>query len=284
MYMMLQFVLCSLLIVALFAFPTASHLGAEQGLAIFLDILLPYVLPYLLLTNWLFALLQRIVVSKRTAFTVSYLTSAIGGYPVGAIACLSLYKQQLITKRQASLLLPFLHSPNPFFIINYIGGDLLQNVHFSVTYLLLHHVLSISAVIYIYKQTTKDEHQIAYTPTSFQTIIEQTISTALTIAVTIIFFSSFTYICVELFSTTLPIATNALLIGALELTNGTQFAAQYLSGQLLIVYFAFLLSSQSISIHVQVAAVTYGYFSLRPYVIIRLLFTLLLTASFLLYN
>ncbi|MER2000207.1 MAG: hypothetical protein ABS882_10545 [Lysinibacillus sp.] len=282
--MMLQFVLCSLLIVALFAFPTASHLGAEQGLEIFLDILLPYVLPYLLLTNWLFALLQRVVVSKRTAFTVSYITSAIGGYPVGAIACLALYKQQIITKRQASFLLPFLHSPNPFFIINYVAGDLLQNVHFSVTYLILHHALSICGVIFIYKQTTKKEPQFAYSQASFQTIIEQTISTALTIAVTIIFFSSFTYICVELFSNTLPITINALLIGALELTNGTQFAAEYLTGQSLLIYFAFLLSSQSVSIHVQVAAVTYGHFSLRPYVLIRLFFTLLLTALFLFYN
>lgn len=264
-------------------FPSAAHLGAEQGLQIFTDILLPYILPYLLLTNWLYALLQRLIVSRRTAFIICYLTSAIGGYPVGAIATLALYKQQLVTKRQASWLLPFLHSPNPFFIINYVGVDLLQNVSFSIYYLLLHHTISIIAVIYIYKLSKTTKPQASSKSASFQAIIEQTIQTALTIAITIIFFSSFTYITVELFLTTLPITAVAIIIGSFELTNGLQFAAHSLNISTLTLYYAFLLTSQSVSIHIQVASIMFGKFSIRPYILVRILLTVVITAFFILY-
>ena len=281
--MYLQFTLCISLLIGLFLFPTASHLGAEQGVSIFFDTLLPYILPYLLLTNWLFALLQRTTVSPRSAFIISYLTSAIGGYPVGAIATIALIRQQLVTKRQAAWLLPFLHSPNPFFVINYVGNDLLQNVKFSIMYLVLHHIISIIAVVIIYRRTIPQHFTYTQRLAIRPAIFEQTANTTLTIAITIIFFSSLAYICIEAFLNAINTSITTVVIGALELTNGLQFAAHYLQPEQLPIYYAFLLTAQSISIHLQVSTVIIGQVSIRPYFYIRFLLTVIFTLIFGLY-
>lgn len=280
--MLWQFLLCIGLLISLFLFPKASHYGAEQGISIFLDTLLPYLLPYLLLTTWLFALLQRSNASVRSAFIIAYITSAIGGYPIGAIATCSLYSQQIITKKQALWLLPFLHSPNPFFVINFVGVDLLNDISFSIYYLVLHHAISISAVWMIYRRVSRTSvpHPPSKPPT-VQSVLEQTASTTMTIAITIIFFSSFTYISAELLKHQVPISITSIVIGAFELTNGLQFASSYLDSSYLPLYFAFLISSQSISIHVQVASITTAHkLSLSPYFFTRFLYTLFFTVLY----
>lgn len=278
-----QIILCISLIALLFIFPQASHLGAEQGTKIFMDILLPYLLPYLLLTNWLFALLQQRSISARFAFFTAYISSAVGGYPVGAIAVLTLYKQQLVTKRQTSWLLPFLHSPNPFFVMNYVGVDLLNNIEYSIIYLAIHHILCITAVVIIYKKSRTTSIRAAKSSFSSTSLLQQTIQTTLIIATTIIFFSSLTYICVQLFLTAVPLPITVFVIGALELTNGLQFAASQLQQDALLLYLTFLLSSQSISIHLQVAAIVIGTCPIRPYIVIRTLFSIVLPIVFFIY-
>ena len=279
-----QLILCICLLVSLFLFPNASHLGAEQGTTIFFDIILPYLLPYIFLTTWLFSLLNYWQLAPRTSFLITYISSAVGGYPVGAIAALALYEQQLVSKKEVQWLLPFLHSPNPFFVINFVGGDLLHNKLLMVTYLTLHHIVCSIGVFVIYKRRTKRKDSV-HSPTtlSLQSIIEKTTSTMLTIAITIIFFSSISYIAIELLNKHVPLFILVSSIGALELTNGLQFAGSILYGTPLIVYVIFLLSSQSISVHLQVATVVaYKRLSLLPYFFIRIIYTAVFSLIFLL--
>ena len=278
--LVIQLILCIALVVCLFCFPTAAHLGAEQGMAIFLDILLPYLLPYILLTTWLFSILNSVKSSPNVNFFISYITSAIGGYPVGAITSATLLEQGVISKKQAQWLLPFLHSPNPFFVINFVGRDLLGNLSFSIYYLILHHsICSVCAYIIFKKGNTKKT--LRAEQASFQLIIDKTATTLITVAVTIIFFSCLSFIAVELLRDHVTTTALAFIIGSLELTNGLQFAHEILNPAFLPLYFAFLLSAQSISIHLQIAAVTANTsLSLNPYMLVRIIYTVLFTVLF----
>ena len=56
MFATIQIVLCVILILLLLLFPQTAHSGTDLGLNLFMEALFPYLLPYLVLTQWLLRL------------------------------------------------------------------------------------------------------------------------------------------------------------------------------------------------------------------------------------
>ena len=56
MYAIIQIAICIVLILLLLLFPQTAHNGTDLGLNLFMEALFPYLLPYLILTQWLLRL------------------------------------------------------------------------------------------------------------------------------------------------------------------------------------------------------------------------------------
>lgn len=86
MYATIQIALCIVLILLLLLFPQTAHHGTDLGLTLFMDALFPYLLPYLILTQWLLRLTapMRTKTKRASLYVQAYIISALGGYPTGA--------------------------------------------------------------------------------------------------------------------------------------------------------------------------------------------------------
>ena len=133
--------LCISLILLLLLFPQVAHEGADLGVALFMEALFPYLLPYLILTSWLIRLTSQPV--NKTSFFLylkTYCISAVGGFPTGAATIAHLTRQGELQKRQAAYLLGICHCPSPLFLFGFIGLDLFGSTTISWRYLLLLHI------------------------------------------------------------------------------------------------------------------------------------------------
>ena len=116
-------------------------------------------------------------------------------------------------------------------------------------------------------------------PQPFTNSIKDSMPTVLIVASTIIFFT--TIYSVFLHSTdtlfqSIPLLFKVTVAGALEMTNGLFLVHQHLHGTLLIMGTVLLLTTQSLSIHLQVIVIarTAG-IAIRPYIWIRLLYSII---------
>lgn len=287
----LSILLCLSLIILLLLFPQVAHEGADLGVSLFMDALFPYLLPYLILTNWLIRLTaQPTGKSSFSLFFKTYCISAVGGFPTGAATIAHLTRQGELQKKQAAYLLGICHSPSPLFMFGFVGMDLFGSTTFSWNYLLLLHSFSLIFLVIIYllipaTRTTVYEHVVD--PQPFTNSIKDSIPTVLIVASTIVFFT--TIYTVFLYSTdvlfqSLPQVFELFVAGALEMTNGLFLVHQHLDGSMLAVITVLFLTTQSLSIHLQVIVIARGAgIALRPYIWIRLLYSILMPCLYLLF-
>ena len=254
-----------------------------------MEALFPYLLPYLILTSWLIRIRPTSSTVSYFTFLQTYFISAIGGFPTGAATIAQLTKQQALTKRQAAYLLGICHSPSPLFLFGFVGQDLLQSTTFSWYYLLLIHSFSLCLLSIVFRLTRHDYSQpIApkKEATPFTNSIRDSAPTILTVAITLIFFTTIYHVVIyslEQFAGTMPIAFKLLAAGLLEMTNGLSTLQQHLYGDLLIFACVVLLTTQSLSIHLQAIVIARTVnISIRPYMLIRVLYSICIPLLFLL--
>ena len=113
-------------------FPKETLSGANDGLLLWFQIVLPTLLPFFIITNLLIhtnsityisrvcsPLLQRLFsVSANGSFAV--LVGFLSGYPVGAKVTADLVKTERISLSEAKYLLSFCNNTSPAFIMSYI--------------------------------------------------------------------------------------------------------------------------------------------------------------------
>lgn len=130
---------CSVLLaaLALLCFPQASAQGAKKGLGYCLEILIPSLFPFMVLSVFfvktgLAAILGkltgpacRILFALPGSAAAAILMSMIGGYPVGARAAAALVEQGEITQEQAERMLCFCINAGPAFLVSVVGTALL---------------------------------------------------------------------------------------------------------------------------------------------------------------
>ena len=254
-----------------------------------MEALFPYLLPYLILTNWFIRLTASPQQSSLFLLFKTYAISAIGGFPTGAATIAHLHKRGSFTPKQAAYLLGICHCPSPLFVFGYVGQDLLQSTTFSLRYLMLLHIFSLCLLALMYKRVfkKKDHHHVQPMPKEgepFTNSIRDSVPTILIVAATIIFFT--TVYSVFLHSTewlfpNLPHYFDVLVACVLEYTNGLYLLPNLLYGNSLLFAAALVLTTQSFSIHLQVIVLARtAKIAVRPYLIIRFLYSIIIPLLF----
>lgn len=281
--LIIHFILCILLIFLLLAFPGLAHEGVDRGMVLFLEALFPYLLPYLILTQWLLRLTASLnrPLSQAKLYIQTYLISALGGFPTGASTIAFLKNNGQINAREASILLAICHAPSPLFVIGFVGTELLGNYAFGWKFLSIIHGLNIFALILYARKRAKLPYNMSIatqqrSSSPFSDSLKDSAPILLLVGITIIFFTTIQNILLTVLSTFLPNFSKTghlLFTSLLEMTNGLVMAESLYQGSAMLpVIIASILAFQGLSIHLQVIVIARtAQLSIRPYLVFRLL-------------
>ena len=293
---LLYLLICIVLLCLLLFFPGIAHTGTDLGVELFMEALFPYLLPYLILTQWFIRLTPDKNSSTPSRFQLYFKTygiSALGGFPTGAATISYLKKSKQLSLREANILLSICHSPSPLFVLGFVGNDLLNDTSYSWRFLILYHSLSI-VILTLFYFYFRNKPQLETSISSlksketnpFTNSIKDSIPTVLIVGATIIFFATIYTVVMHSVKSFIPdIHNNVMLLLAamLEMTNGLKIGQELFPNDpiLLPLILTTFLSSQSFSIHMQVAVLAkVENLSLKPYLIMRLVYTLLMPLLF----
>lgn len=124
---------------ALLIFPAQAAQGAKNGVDYSLNILVPSLYPFMVLSVFVVksGLAEKIgtVLERPTqalfrlpgGAAASVLMSAIGGFPSGARSTAALYEAGIVTRAQAERMMCFCVNAGPSFVITAVGVGFLQN-------------------------------------------------------------------------------------------------------------------------------------------------------------
>lgn len=127
-----------LLLLFLLCYPTEALAAARNGLKLWLETLLPTLLPFMILTgilvhtDWITKILQPTAPFFKAVFGLSpggayvFLLGLLTGYPMGAKLTADLYYAGKISRQEAEYLLTFCNNPSPAFLITYVGHICLE--------------------------------------------------------------------------------------------------------------------------------------------------------------
>lgn len=282
--------ICTALILLLLLFPEHAHEGVDLGVNLFMEALFPYLLPYLILTGWFIRLTTTNTPAHPFSLSLKiYAISALGGFPTGSATISQLVKQQALPRAQAAYLLGICHSPSPLFLIGFVGQDLLGQTNFSWQYLLLLHSFSLLLLLFSHKklQISPVHTVIKKDPSPFSSSVKESIPTVAVVAATIIFFTTVYHVLLHntaLFFSHLSQTSAATLASILEMTNGLFLFHQLLPKDLFPLIAVILLTTQSLSIHLQVVVLAKSAdIPLKTYVLMRLLYCICIPLLFILF-
>lgn len=121
------------IIVLFVLFPAMISEGAKRGLSLWFHTVLPALLPFMILSDFMMkqnisGIVSRVFypllakcfgVSKAGCYPV--VIGFLSGYPVGAKTITQLYREKMISKGEAQYLLSFCNNASPMFIMEFIG-------------------------------------------------------------------------------------------------------------------------------------------------------------------
>ncbi|MDR2671026.1 MAG: sporulation protein, partial [Oscillospiraceae bacterium] len=146
--------LCAL--VGFLSFPTQAADGAREGLALCLDVIVPSLFPFFVLSALLIELgladclgraLERVM---RPVFNLPGVCGAavalgfLGGYPVGARTAMALYGKGLCSRSETERLLSFCNNSGPAFIFGAVGAGLFTSGRAGLLLYLAHALASLT--------------------------------------------------------------------------------------------------------------------------------------------
>lgn len=272
-------------LILLFIFqPGIAHDGAEAGGQLFVHALLPYLLPYIILTQWL---LKMPGSSNKSPvwrlFLKAFVLGSFGGFPVGAVTVTEMAKNNELTQRQSGFLLAACHAPGPMFVIGFVGSELLGDMSTGWKLLIAIHISNILFFL-VTLFLLKSEDEISSIPpllrkkTQSAPLLEaiKDSTTIITlIATTVIFFSALGTVLANVLSSTFKVDTGiatTFILSIFEMTIGVQSATDHFSTLPVFPFLiAVILSMNGLSIHMQVAVIAKSSnISMIPYFIGRL--------------
>lgn len=167
-----------ILILILFFCPSLCFSGAKSGITLWINTVIPSLLPFLLLANivleaGLLPYLSELIyplfgplfgVSKNGCFPI--LIGVISGFPVGAKTCADLVKQGQISMQEGQYLLSFVNNASPMFLIVYMASQCLQckELQYPLYFIILLSSLICSIVSRIF--FTKSSDSFYYIPSN----------------------------------------------------------------------------------------------------------------------
>ncbi|MBQ2944779.1 MAG: hypothetical protein IJD93_08850 [Ruminococcus sp.] len=136
---LLMWLLTGLALAALLVFPTQCRAGAASGVFLCIQVLIPSLFPFMVLSSFVVSsgLISHVpsFIEKLTQLLFSLpkeslmviLLSLIGGYPVGAKGISNLHKNRIITDKQAEKMSMFCVASGPGFLVTYLGCAMLRS-------------------------------------------------------------------------------------------------------------------------------------------------------------
>ncbi|MDR2360487.1 MAG: sporulation protein [Oscillospiraceae bacterium] len=121
-------------LVSLAVFPRESVAAGKSGVQICLDVIVPSLMPFFVLSSLvvelgiadklgrLFAPITRKLFNVSGICSAAFVLGLIGGYPVGAKTAIQLYKSGQISKAETERLLSFCNNSGPAFILGVVGA------------------------------------------------------------------------------------------------------------------------------------------------------------------
>lgn len=126
-------VLLGVVIILFVVFPGTISRGAKFGLTLWFHTVLPALLPFMVLSNFMikqnitggvgrisYPLLKRVFGLSRAGCYPAVI-GFLSGYPIGAKTTAQLYREGRISKEEAQYLLSFCNNLSPMFLVEYIG-------------------------------------------------------------------------------------------------------------------------------------------------------------------
>ncbi|WP_419961528.1 hypothetical protein [Psychrobacillus sp. BM2] len=278
------------LIILLFLQPGIAHKGAVEGMRIFTTALLPYLLPYLVITQ-LFIRSQNSFLNTTNKFKMYfnvYLLSAIGGFPSGAAVIASLKDIGTLNKGNASWLLAICHAPSPMFVIGFVGIEIFHAEIAGIKLLLIIHAVNLVFLLVFIILSPPIHENIHVQKTSdspFQESIKETYQILLLIGTTVIFFTTVSFIVFESIKEILPNISPILLVfvaSIFEMTGGISLAGEMLTGSTFLPFVvALIIAFSGISIHMQIIVLAQkANIPIRKYILFRFLSMLIIPILF----
>ncbi len=158
-----------LIILGIILAPKAAIHAAKDGISIWIDILIPSLLPFIIVANLIVSLkivdILGILINPLTQkiFNVSgrsgliFAISMISGYPVGSKFASELRLENKISKYEGQRLVSFCSTSGPLFIIGSVGTGMLRNPHIGYIMLLCHYLAALTVGI-IFRNYGKEKN------------------------------------------------------------------------------------------------------------------------------
>ena len=262
-FLSMPFIVCMLSLFLLFFFPTQVLSGAKSGLALWFEIVLPTLLPFLITTN----LCMELHIPELLPSTLyPVFTGLLSGYPIGAKACADLCRSGQLSSIQGQFLLSFCNNASPMFVLNYLFLQILhlKNNFFLPALLLYGSIFLASSIFFLLHRSqllhnnkplltrtqTKNSTLVDYPP--FFTALDSSILTGFLIITKIGGYIILFSILAAFISAFFPFSPvlKGILIGILEITTGINYLAslglpnsQFISLTLMITVFGGLSSA-----------------------------------------
>ena len=246
--------------VLLFIFPQFSVSGSVEGVRLCIDVLLPSLFPFMIISSFIslcgaadFLSLLFIPVTRllnlpdKTAAV--WLSSFTGGFPSGAHSICSLYRLSAVSKQQAEQLISCCVCSGPSFLILAVGSQMLGSAKTGIL-LFLSQIISVIIITAIFCRQGKQNGSAApFKYLSFDKALVSAVSDSafslINIFACVLFFSVLTYVL----NGNMPFSR--FIVSFLEVTLGCRQAAILKNG-LSVLFIAFLTGFGGVSVCFQI--------------------------------
>ncbi len=273
--------------------PALCTLGAANGLSLWYEQILPALFPAMAAASFLIsrksvqAALKRLPFPAAAAFASGFLC----GSPMGALTCSGLYASGLLSQRTARWIVCFVQLPSPLFLSGFVASTTLAlPTKLCFPFLLCAYLpffasFLLCALLFLLQNSSKFKKsvsKVASPEPSLNDICDTCLLLLVRIGVLLMFFSILSEFLTSIASQS---AIQILLLGMLEMTTGISKIGAFstLSLRYKAAICLFLLGFGGICVHIQVRqAWQQSDFPLLRYILVRLLFGLFSSFSFLL--
>lgn len=160
----------------LLSHPGISFTHAKAGLLMWFQTLLPSLLPFMILSNFLVAIFAFRYIPAWFSHMMGFLTGlshngvyafCLGlfcGYPMGAKVTADLYRRQAISKQEAQYLLTFSNCASPAFLASFVLCQTLQSPQLLKTSCILYYLANyLTSVVFrlYYRPSPSDQRKVS---------------------------------------------------------------------------------------------------------------------------
>ena len=273
--------ICWFLMILFILLPGIAHQGALLGLEVFVKRLLPFLLPYLVVSQWLlYELYKKNKWQSHggNSFKI-YAIGAFGGFPTGAATISTLAQAGMVSKKHASHLLGIAHAPSPMFVVGVVGSQFLLSANAGIKLMVIWHSINLLFLVFLHSFVPlpvieKNDKVVKTVNSPLSEGIHQTASILLLVATTVVFFTTISTVIREVMQYIfgeVPRQLTVMIYSIFEMTAGLEITNQFFNMETFFPLLAVsILAFNGLSIHMQIMVLAKSAkLSLRPYVMYR---------------